>query len=132
MTNMMKTIARSYGLAVQTVFGVLALGCTALPALAVEPNAPQHAVHYSDLDMSQESGATVLYRRIGAAARGVCAQLDRADLSSKTRYKACVNKAIDDAVIAVNQPTLFAVYQAKRGPSRLSIASLDSQQARSP
>jgi len=125
-------IARSHGLAVQAIFGVLALGCAALPTLAADANLPQRAVHYGDLDVSREPGATVLYRRIASAAERVCSNFDRVDLSSKQRFKGCVNKAIDDAVTAVNQPALFVVYQAKRAPSRLGVASVDSRQVSSP
>jgi len=130
---MMKTDAGSRDLAIKTVFAVLALGATTLPAAAAEADVPQRAVHFSDLDVSHELGATVLYRRIASAASMVCSNLDRADLASKMQFKACVNKAIQDAVTAVNQPMLLAVYQAKHGTSRpLSVASLDARQVRSP
>jgi len=130
--NMMKTDARTCGLAVRTVFGVLALGGAVLTAVAKDADVPRHAVHYGDLDVSQTPGATVLYRRIASAAEKVCSRFDRDDLHSKQVFKACVHKAIEDAVTAVNQPTLFTIYQSKQHARPLSVASLDVRSAPSP
>src|SRR5688572_32649626 len=126
--NMMKTIARSRGLAVQTVLSVLALGCAALPALANDIDAPQRAVRFSDLDVAQTRGASVLYRRISSAAEKVCSRLDRRDLSSQIRFKACVARAIENAVVQVDKPMLLAVHVARQPKSRLSGASLEAGQ----
>ena len=127
--KMKMTVARPHRLAVRAVFGVLALGCVALPTMAGD--VAQREVNYSDLDVVHTPGATALYRRIAAAAERVCWNLKRTDLRSKRHFKTCVNKAIEDAVTSVNQPTLLAVYQAKQG-SRPSIASVEAQQVSAP
>ncbi len=43
----------------------------------------------------------------------VCRPLDNNDPASKMRMYSCIRKAIADAVTNVNQPALFAVYNAK-------------------
>jgi UrcA family protein len=125
----MNRLARACNLAVKTFCAVMTLSSMALPALAADADVPQHAVHYSDLDVSREPGATVLYHRIASAATLVCTALDGADLASKMRYKACVNKAVTDAVTTAGQPMLVAVYQAKHRILRRTVASSDSGQA---
>jgi UrcA family protein len=122
---MKKTVAGSCDLVINTVFAVLALGGT---ALATEAEIPQQAVHYNDLDLSQEAAVARLYQRIAAAANTVCADADRADLASKMRHRACVQRAIEGAVTAVNQPALLALYQGKHPRSvARGVASLEDK-----
>ena len=76
-------------------------------------DAPHVVVQYGDLNQSNAQGAAMLYRRIRSAAETVCPGLEHASLASKRIEDACIQKAIADAVIKVNQPALFVVYNAK-------------------
>ena len=75
-------------------------------------DAPHVVVQYGDLNQSNAQGAAMLYRRIRSAAENVCPGLEHASLASKRMVDACMHKAITAAVIKVNQPALFAVYNA--------------------
>jgi UrcA family protein len=83
----------------------------------------QKAVRYTELNASSAQGAAVLYNRIGAASAEVCSPLDHGDLASKMHMKACIQKAIVDAVSQVNQPALTAVYNARNGATLPTVAA---------
>ena len=73
-------------------------------------------VKFGDLNVSNPQGAAALYGRIAAAAHNVCGSYASNDVfhhGSEARVKACVRKAIADAVTKVGQPELFAVYNTK-------------------
>ena len=78
----------------------------------------QSTVKYGDLKVSSTQGANTLYGRIRSAAQGVCHSLDGRDMASKKLFAACVHDAIAKAVNKVDQPSLFAVYNAKSGASK--------------
>jgi UrcA family protein len=110
------------------IFSALASGFTAVSAAADSTDAPRIVVKYGDLDVSNPQGAAVLYRRIRSAAQSVCPDFQRSDLAAKARTDACVHKAIADAVITVNQPGLFAEYNAKnRLPLPIMLAAGQSR-----
>lgn len=113
MTTMTTSLSFRGALAT-AIFG--ALTCSvATVCTAGETDPLQTTVKYADLNVSNPQGATALYARIQQAARQVCRPFDRDDLSSKARMGACVHKAIADAVLKVNQPLLFAAYNAHYG-----------------
>jgi UrcA family protein len=73
------------------------------------------AVHYDDLNTNSTQGAEVLYRRIKAAAEGVCSDLGSTRaLALLSRYSTCVHGAIGAAVAHVNRPAVTE-YAAARG-----------------
>ena len=75
----------------------------------------QYRVNYSDLNLTQLDGATKLYSRLQAAARVVCRPLDRPDLGSFKRHRACMQDAVSTAVVDVNKPVLTAYFEARGG-----------------
>ncbi len=94
------------------IFSAVASGFSAVAVATNVSDAPQVMVKYGDLNESNPQGAAVLYRRIRSAAENVCPGLEHASLASKRMVDACMHKAITAAVIKVNQPALFAVYNA--------------------
>jgi UrcA family protein len=128
----MKTVTTTYRLhtIVATMLcGASALGLTAMPAVADSLAPPlQQTVKFADLDISRTQGATVLYGRIRAAAKNVCAPFDRGGALDKIEFASCIQKSIADAVTAVNAPALTAVYSAKtRIGLPVRVASLQSR-----
>jgi UrcA family protein len=123
----MNTITPSNGfrrIAACVLAGTLASGLAAGSSAADVGGAPQEAVKYGDLDVSNSQGATVLYTRIRIAAANVCRIFDGRDVGSQMRLNACVHKAITDAVRDVDQPALFSVYNEKNPTStRVILAS---------
>jgi UrcA family protein len=106
------------------IFGALASGFTAVSAAADSTDAPQVVVKYGDLNISNQQGAAALYGRIRRAAESVCPRFELSQLASQARRVACVHKAITDAVTTVNQPALFAEYNAKyRSPLPIMLAA---------
>ena len=100
------------------IFGALASSMSAVCSATDSTDVPQSTVKYQDLDVSSAQGAAVLYTRIRLAADTVCRPLDYGDLASKVRMHSCIRKAIADAVTKVNEPALFAVYNAKNKGSQ--------------
>ena len=91
------------------------------PSIAIGGDLPQVAVRFADLDVSHPEGAAVLYRRISAAAKKVCAPIESFRYSLVDRRDSCIDKAITNAVNTVNQPALFAEMSAAKSPtSRLA------------
>lgn len=76
-------------------------------------------VRFGDLDLSRPEGAETLYQRIKEAARSVCGQpshatVGLASLEGRTRMRACIDQATDDAVGKVNHPQLVALNAAEK------------------
>ena len=126
--NTMTTANRCLSLIATALFGLLSSSITALPAAADSFEPLQVTVKFGDLDVSNPTGATVLYSRIKAAAATVCSPFEGIALSAKIRLHACVKSAIADAVTKVNQPALAAVYGAKtENTSSATVASLQNR-----
>jgi UrcA family protein len=112
----MNTIATSSplrSLIAAAIFSAVASGFSAASLASDDTDVPQLVVKYGDLDLSSPQGATALYRRIGYAAEQVCPNLQSAAVSLQGQARACIHKAIADAVIKVNQPALFTEYNAR-------------------
>lgn len=93
-------------------FTVLSVGAviSAGSAQAATADAPSLKVRYADLNLSTEEGSRVLYARIVAAARRVCAPDDIRDLHAYNAASACREQAIAQAVRDVNSPMLASVH----------------------
>jgi UrcA family protein len=100
------------GLIATAIFGFLGLGLCVVAA--ADPGAESRTVKFADLNISNASGAHVLYRRIRAAAQVVCSYYFFATDTDKAR---CVRDATADAVTKINQPALSAVYNANNKTS---------------
>jgi UrcA family protein len=98
-------------IAAATLIAVAALAGTAANA---EDAVPSQAVKYGDLNLSSAQGAATLYKRIEAAARGVCPASGR-QIDQITSRQSCYDQAIARAVRQVNSSTLTAYYSAKTG-----------------
>jgi UrcA family protein len=120
--NIITTSFSFRGVLAAAILGALA--CTTVCTAAEPTIPPQTTVKFADLKVSSPDGAAALYGRIHRAARQVCDRLDGRDLISKARMDACVQKAIAGAVAKVDQPALFAVYNAHNGqPTSIVLAA---------
>jgi UrcA family protein len=97
-------------------------------ALASEPtdtattNWPvTYPVGYSDLDVSKIHGAKILYMRIRFAAEVLC---QSAATWGKKEGAACVQKAVNDAVVRVNAPVLTQYNQLRSKGDKAGLAQL--------
>jgi UrcA family protein len=76
---------------------------------------PSVHVRYDDLNLHNLHGAQVLLWRIESAAETVCRSYESAQLDLKVKYNSCVGTAIANAVRAVNNRTVLALYVERRG-----------------
>jgi UrcA family protein len=99
-------------------YAVLAT-CAAIGAVgsvhAAGADAPTRTVRYSDLNLSTEQGAIVLYQRIVAAATRVCAADNMIDLDAMATARVCREEVIAKAVRDVNSPMLVSLYARRQG-----------------
>jgi UrcA family protein len=110
--------------------GFLSLGGAAIggTALASEPSSTSttnssvtHPVGYGDLDISTAKGAKTLYLRIRYAAETLC---ENAATWGKKEGEACVNKAVNDAVVRVNAPLLTQYTQLRSKGDKAGLVQL--------
>jgi UrcA family protein len=78
-------------------------------------NFPKQQVTFQDLNLNSNEGIHVLYKRIQRAADKVCGEVDARNLQGMRSKGACLNRAISQAIAAVNSPMLTRVYLAKGG-----------------
>ena len=86
-----------------------ALGTLSASANAADEDVPSKVVHFDDLNLASSAGIKVLYNRIHAAARDVCGISASDDPIMREAVHVCINKAIDEAVLHVNAPSLTAM-----------------------
>jgi UrcA family protein len=100
-----------------TFIANLLLTCSAAaPAGAADSAAFQQVtVRFADINLSVPEGAESLYARIRGAARQVCGPEDEKNLGAVINRRACIEKAIADAVAHVGNAQLRAVYEAHQG-----------------
>ena len=81
---------------------------TAGAVVAAEQTQPRtQVVEFSDLDLSHNAGAVAVYRRVAAAARSVCRDLDaRHELWRKSQYQNCVQRAVIQAIAEIDHPNV--------------------------
>lgn len=104
----------------------ISLGSVAVAAHADAVDAPARTVHYSDLNLSTQSGVATLYNRIRNAAQLVCGNVDPRRLDEAASAKACIDKAVFSSVTAVNNPKLTSEYNARvsGAQKQISVASI--------
>jgi UrcA family protein len=122
------------------VAAAAALSCSVLTsACAQAVAAPSIKVRYADLDLSRVKDATALYKRLNAAARAVCRDLDSHDSASgdlrpilEQHHKACMDNAIIGAVAKIDRPAFTSFVATKMTlPDPMSHLELaDSQHTR--
>lgn len=90
-----------------------ALAAGMLAGVAHGAEVPTQAVRFEDLNLNTDAGVQVLYKRIQGAAHQVCGNVDGRDLAVARAHKACVDRAVADAVAAVNNQRMVAVAQVR-------------------
>src|SRR5579862_2978409 len=88
---------------------------------------PKYVVRFQDLDLSRIEDAAALYARLRYAARTVCESIRTQQPLLTEKYRACVDKALADAVAKVDRPLLSQYLQLhsrgdRAGPQQLAKA----------
>jgi UrcA family protein len=89
-------------------------------------NLPHKVVSFKDLNLDTPEGAAVLYRRITSAAKEVCGNPDRYDLSP-LKLHICIKDAVSLAITKVNRPMLTSLYNEKTGKADKKVILADSR-----
>ena len=111
-----------------TTMMIVALGLSSQLAHAAPPEDVHFIeVHFADLDLTRSDGAAVLYHRLQAAAKTVCASLEARDLASQMRFKGCVETAIGSAVAKIDRPTVTAYHEAHTTGRNAAVQIAENQ-----
>ena len=119
-TNANAKATRQMTWAMLAAVGVTLLASAAQAGEASDA-APQLVVHYSDLNLATNNGVAVLYHRIQHAAVQVCGSVDQRELARVTAAKACQDRAMAQAVSAINNPMLTGKYLARTDSAQKRI-----------
>jgi UrcA family protein len=87
----------------------------------------REVVKFADLNLSSDEGAAVLYRRIHNAAVQVCGAVDSRQLGWAPAVRTCVDRAVTEALVAVNNPVVTNRYLAKTYHAALHLASAQAR-----
>ena len=96
-----------------TLFAVCFLGTL---AWADPPATRSVEVSFRDLDLSTQSDAAKLYRRIQAGARNVC-QYEPTSPRAQIIWRYCVLPTVNAAVTKVNSPLLTELHSGHSSPA---------------
>jgi UrcA family protein len=103
---------------IYTILVALAAASSIGRTLAAEPvDRLTKRVTYGDLNLESQEGAKVLYARLRSAAREVCSPLESRELSHRSSWQACVNGALESAVVKINKPMVSALHNQSAGRS---------------
>ena len=97
-----------------TLFAVCLLGTSI--AWADPPATRSVEVSFRDLDLSTQSDAAKLYRRIQAGARNVC-QYEPTSPRAQIIWRYCVLPTVNAAVTKVNSPLLTELHSGHSSPA---------------
>ena len=114
------TIRTKLYTALYCTLGTAALCGLSASVEAADQDVPTKTVKFADLNIANLAGAKVLYSRIRAAAREVCAYPASGDPILREAVHACIEKAIDKAVKDVNSPVLTSLRFGGSGDRRLA------------
>ena len=78
------------------------------------------------MDLGTPAGAQELYVRLRAASASLCGLADREDPLRHARWERCVEKALGDAVTAVNRPLVTKMYVKNDAPKDSIKRDIDS------
>ena len=97
----------------RNALATMALGLAATCASGAPIDAPPtKTVSFAELDVTNSDGANKLFRRLRAAAKEVCSSLDGKMTAQRSRYRACVDTALANAVESVNLPLVYVAAEA--------------------
>jgi UrcA family protein len=123
MNTIIANTARALTICIAVTLGLAAADASAgtFWDASVMEAARKEVVPFRDLDLSKIEGVTKLYGRISHAARDVC---DPLETWYPQKYRACVDKAIADAVAKVNRPLLSQYHQLHTRGDKAGLVQL--------
>jgi UrcA family protein len=105
------------------VASICMLGSVAQASASGDSSA-QETVRYGDLNLSDAKGVQVLYWRLLSASKTLCQMPDQRELARAAVAARCVERTMVQAITAVDNPQLRALYFAKTGTTELRFATV--------
>ena len=127
MNTIITNAAQALTICIAVTVGLSAADVSAGNLSTDRSGAPTYVVRFADLDLSRIDGVTKLYGRLGHAGRAVCDALVTTQWFTQ-EYRACVDKAIADAVAIVNRPLLTQYHQLRTKGDKAGIVQLAKAQ----
>jgi UrcA family protein len=119
------TAARAMTICLAAIAGFNAAD-TSAGSLSSDPSASdgllKQVVRFHDLDLSKIEGVTTLYARLRHAGRAVCDPFKSRDMWFPEKQRACMDKAIADAVASINRPLLSQYHQLRIKGDKAGLA----------
>ncbi len=81
-------------------------------------------VQFEDLDLSKSEDAAALFARIRGAAKSVCDAYNSRELIRHQHYIACVELAVSNAVMRVDEPLLTDYFASRSNSGRKVVATI--------
>ena len=113
MNKTMTTAARALAICAAAAIGHSAAAAGLATDQTVAGAVRTYVVRFHDLDVSRMEGAAALYSRIHHAAVVVCEPGVSRDVGIYVMCRACMDKAVADAVEHVNRPLLSQSHQLR-------------------
>jgi UrcA family protein len=114
-----------------TIGAALILGFSAAAASAstsgsqyVSDGVNKYIVRFPDLDLSKIDGAAVLHARLRHAAGVVCSSLESRNLGINAMYRACMDRAVTNAVASVGSPILSQYHESRAKGEKSTLVQL--------
>lgn len=111
----MKTTIKTQASILAFAAAFAAFGGTQAASAAAIDDVPSKTVAYADLNLESRSGAQALYARLRVAARQVCSSLDDKNLGHRNAWQACLNDAVNSAVMKVNKAMVTLIHSEAAG-----------------
>jgi len=103
---------------IKTLLPLAALALSSFATAASPSNSV--VVKFGDLNLNSQAGIARLHKRISNAAESVCDQHETRILGLQTAYKECVESAVTNGVVAVDNANLSQFHATK---SRYSVVA---------
>jgi UrcA family protein len=127
MNKFMATTARALTISIAATMAFNAASASTDGVSKVQSMANEYltyVVPFSDLDVSKIEGAKTLYTRLRYAAKVVCEPLESVSSWGYARHRACMDKAIADAVASVDRPLLSQYHQLRTKGEKAGLVQL--------
>jgi UrcA family protein len=125
--NKTTTAARAMTICFAAILGFNAVDASAAGS-SNDPSATdgllKYVVRFHELDLSKIEGVAALYARLHYAASVVCDPFASREMSAAEKQRACMDKAIADAVAIVNRPLLSQYHDLRTKGDKAGLVRL--------
>ena len=122
--NNSKTLAIAATVALTLGFGAASASAGSSNSQFVSDGLNNYVVRFPDLDLSKIDGAAALHARLRHAAGVVCSSLESRNLGINAMYRACIDRAVANAVASVGSPILSQYHESRSKSDKSAVVQL--------